>query len=88
MEEATIFEGTKDSKLSVMGSLIRKLRQEKAELILENMRLKEENAALRGEQTERNRIQDREDQEVFLLARGLARPSTGCTRIVLGGEKQ
>ena len=88
MEDATIFEGTKDSKLSVMGSLIRKLRQEKQALVEENSQLKEEIAALRGEQTERNRIQDREDQEVFALARGLAKPSTGCTRIVLGGEKQ
>lgn len=68
-------EPTNDTKLEMLGGVIQKLRAE-------NRRLREELAALRGEKTQEQRRIDREDEEVFRLARGEVK-GTGGTWVSL-----
>ena len=68
-------EATPETKLGMMGALIRRLREE-------NARLREENARLQGKITQEQRIFDAQDEEVFRMARGQAGESQ-CERTVV-----
>ena len=63
-------EPTNEAKLEMLGGVIKKLRAE-------NRRLREELAALRGEKTREQRRIDREDEEVFKIARGEVKGAGG-----------